>query len=251
MTNSTNSPNLLGRFFLALPAVCHDCIPDLIRNTCPRAARAKNNDFHVGEFDLTYVQASQNCCKRYTSSALDIIIKDSMIRSILIKNAPCISQCEILKVNIRPWKQFPGRLDEFLDECIILLASHSWLLQAQVEVIIEQLLVIRPGIQHNGKRAIGMNARASSCEDQLCNRDENSADALVTNAQDFFAVRNNNVVDVIGASKLGHPGLHFVAVIDVEEAAFRPAEQAAVILDRLALGGRVDDAEHFQEVVLQ
>jgi hypothetical protein len=45
--------------------------------------------------------------------------------------------------------------------------------------------------------------------------------------------------------------LYAVRVIDVEEAALRPAEEARVVLDGVALGGRVDDAEHFLEMGLQ
>jgi hypothetical protein len=69
-------------------------------------------------------------------------------------------------------------------------------------------------------------------------------------AQDFFAISNYNVVDIVGGSKSREPLLNAVGFGDVEKAAFWPTEDAREVLDGLAFGGGVDDTEHFFQMRL-
>lgn len=58
-----------------------------------------------------------------------------------------------------------------------------------------------------------------------------------------------NVVNVLRAAALGQVVLDPVNVVDVEEAALWPPEEAGEVFNGVALGGRVDDAEDILEMV--
>lgn len=86
---------------------------------------------------------------------MDIIIETSNLFSVLVENASGILESEILEVDVRSWIALPARLNESIDENIILLATDSWLLQT------------RTNVKNDRDSTIGMNASTQSVEDEL------------------------------------------------------------------------------------
>ena len=99
-----------------------------------------------------------------------------------------IAQAEVFEVDISLREEPPRRLDKGVDETVVLLSSYPLLSEAKVKRIFEKGLVVRPAIQNNRKGPVWVDARAESGEYQLCDRDEDSAAALVPNSQDLLAI---------------------------------------------------------------
>jgi hypothetical protein len=64
------------------------------------------------------------------------------------------------------------------------------------------------------------------------------------------ATSNNDVVNIIWRAPLCEVFVDSTDVVDVQEAAFRFAEEARVILDRVTFCWCVDDGEHFFQMIL-
>ena len=119
---------------------------------------------------------------------------------------------------------------------------------AEVQGVLQPLLVVRPHVERDRQRAVGRDARAQRVEAELADRDAHPARALVAQAQDPLAVRHHD------HRRVRDPGvaqdlLDAVPVLvgDVEPAA-APVD-VVVLLARLADHRRVDDRHHLVDVL--
>lgn len=85
-------------------------------------------------------------------------------------------------------EQLPRRADKLINERVVVLASDPLLLQAEVQLVVEEVLVIGPAVENDGQDAVGVNARADGRQEQLGDGDQDAADALVTDPEDFLPV---------------------------------------------------------------
>lgn len=72
----------------------------------------------------------------------------------------------------------------------------------------------------------------------------------VSQVAHFLAIGHDNVIDILRLAPLSKVILNAVLVVNVEETAFWFAEQPGEVLNRLSFCWRVDDAEHFLQMVL-
>ena len=63
------------------------------------------------------------------------------------KSLATIMKTKVFEVDIRLWVQLPSGLNERIDKVVISLAPDSLLSEAEVELIIQQLLVVRPAVK--------------------------------------------------------------------------------------------------------
>ena len=108
-----------------------------------------------------------------------------------------------LQVDVRLWKSFSGALHECINKAIIFFSSDSPLFKAQVKIIIEQFLVLRCGnsaldtvqferntvvtyicstIQYYRELPLWMDSSTQRRYDKLCQRNQDSTHALVSNS---------------------------------------------------------------------
>jgi hypothetical protein len=92
-------------------------------------------------------------------------------------------------------------------------------------------------------------AGTQGIDDELGYADQDSAHALIANAQDLLPVAHDYQIDILRIAPLLHVVLHAVRIVDVEEASLGPAEDLRVVGYGFAFGGSVDDGEHLLEVV--
>lgn len=116
-----------------------------------------------------------------------------------------------------------------------------------------------------------MNSRAEGGDDQFGDGNENSTDALVSDAEDLnhirtterksfntvsestylFAVANDNIVNVVASSKVRQSFIDAVLIVDIQKTSLGPTKQPRVVLNGIALGRRINDAEHFFQMRLK
>jgi hypothetical protein len=94
-----------------------------------------------------------------------------------------------------------------------------------------------------------MYAGAKCVYHQLRDRDQDSAHALVSNAQYLFAVADHDYIDVFRIAPLLEIVLNTIHIVNIQEAPFRFSKQTRVVGDRIALGRCVYDGEHFLQMV--
>jgi hypothetical protein len=99
-----------------------------------------------------------------------------------------ISKAKVLKMDIGIWVKLPGRLDELVHKLGILFTTDTLLLQTQIQFVVQKLLVVRATVQDYWKCPVGMDTGAERCENQLGDGDEDAADTLITDAEDFFSI---------------------------------------------------------------
>lgn len=182
-----------------------DGIPHLIRNAEAGTAGSKDNHAEVLELLLADMETGHDGRQSHTAGALDVVIEAGKVRTVAVqKTSRCLhvsmySAClgernltvveaKVLKVDVCLWVQLPRRLDKGVDEPAVLFTPDTLLPEAQVQLVAEELLVVRPAIKDDGEGAVRMDASAESGEDQLGDRDEDASDALVADSQDLLAI---------------------------------------------------------------
>lgn len=65
-------------------------------------------------------------------------------------------------------EQLPSSFDKCLDEIVVLFASYSTLMETEIELIVEQILIVRAAVYDYRESSVGMNTSAEGRKSQLC-----------------------------------------------------------------------------------
>jgi len=84
--------------------------------------------------------------------------------------------------------QLSRRLNECVDEIIVLLSTYTLLLESEVDIVVEKFFIVCSAVENNGERTVWVDAGAESGQDQLCDRDQNTTHALIPDSEDLFAI---------------------------------------------------------------
>ena len=93
-------------------------------------------------------------------------------------------------------KQLLHRLDELVDERIVLRAAHAVLAQAKIERVFEQSLVVGADVERDRQGQLRRHAGAGRVERQLADRDAHAADAQVAEPEDPLAIGHHDEAHV-------------------------------------------------------
>lgn len=112
-----------------------------------------------------------------------------------------------------------------------------------------------------------MNSSTESSDDQFGNRDQNSPDTLIPDTQNLLeplaqyispqrgpyllAIANDDVVHIFTRAKVRKILLDLVLIPDGQKAPLWFSEKPGIVLDGIALGRGIDDAEHFLQMGLK
>jgi hypothetical protein len=84
---------------------------------------------------------------------------------------------------------------------------------------------------------------------KLCHTDQDSANSLVTNAEDLLAIAYDYQVYVFGIAPLIDVVFDPISVTNVQEAALGSSEQTRIISYRVTFSWCIDDREHLLQVI--
>ena len=106
---------------------------------------------------------------------------------------------EVLPVQQRVGEQPGGRRDVGLDEGVVALAAHPRVPVADVERVVEQLLVVGADVERDGDDPGRVDAGGGGVDGQLADGDAGAAaHPPVADAQDLLGVGGDDQVDVVG-----------------------------------------------------
>ena len=104
----------------------------------------------IGELLSRDAQGTENARERDSGRTLDIVIIGANLVAVALENWYGVDIGEIFPLDAAFWIKRLHRLDEFLDERIIICAAHAMLLEAKIKRIIEQSLIIGADIERDG-----------------------------------------------------------------------------------------------------
>lgn len=131
-------------------------------------------------------------------------------------------------------------------------------------------MVIRAAVEDDWQGPVRVDTSAEGRQRKFGDRDEDSPNTLVTNAENLltvfivqtrlaiglpeaasrgFRTCDDDVVDIFRLSPLSKVVANTFNVVDVQETSVGPPEDARESLDGIAFGRSIHDAEHFGEVV--
>ena len=157
---------------------------------------------------------------------------------------------EVLPLQARVGKLLLDGLYEPVDEVVVFGAGHALVAPPEVLGIAQELRVVGSHVEHDRKRPRRGDAADEHVERELSDRNPEAADALIADAQDALAVRDDDDVHLAiraVSQQLGDP----VAERIRDEEAARPPVDVAETLARPGDHRRVDDRDHLFDVVEQ
>jgi hypothetical protein len=87
---------------------------------------------------------------------------------------------EVLKLNQYAGKDIARRINELIDQLVVLAAAQPVLTQTDVVRILQQLLVVRAHVQHHRQAQLRMHAGARGIEREFAHRDAHAVGSQVT-----------------------------------------------------------------------
>ncbi|KAG1649222.1 hypothetical protein GQR58_029194 [Nymphon striatum] len=129
--------------------------------------------------------------------AFDVIVEAQDPIPVVMHQAGGILLREVLPLEQYARKSLTKGVDERFDERVVVVAGNPLVAPAQVFRIVESVLIVRPDIEHDRKRASGVDASKGGVQRQLAVGDRNPTHPLVAQTQDAFAVGNHHNVDIV------------------------------------------------------
>ena len=189
--------------------------------------------------------AGQHAGEPDGSGALDVVVERAERVAVPGEDAARRRTGEVLPVQDRLREPLARARDVGVDELVVPLSAHTRATQAEVARVVEQLFAVGADVETDRQHAARVDAGGDGVDGELADRDVDSPDTPVADAEDGFGVGRDDQVDVVRSESGGLQGLvDAVRVIDVQEDATRSPEQVAELLDRGPDRRRVDDREH-------
>ena len=222
----------------------------LLGDAAAGAARAEEGDPFLGELGPRGLAGGDQAAERHGGRALDVVVEAAQLVLVAVEQRGGIALGKVFELQQDLGPAALDRLNEGIDELVVLLPGDARMTPAHIEGVIEQLLVVGAHVQHHRQAVSGGDAAAGGVERQLADGDAHAADALVTEAQDPLAVGDHDHLDVLLGGVLQHVIDPVLVRIGDEEAA-GTAVDVGELLARLAHGRGVDDRQHLGQMVGQ
>src|SRR5260370_36713417 len=104
--------------------------------------------------------------------------------------------CEVFPLQTCSGKFLLHRLNELIDKVKVGLTRNPFVAPAEVLGIVESFRVVGSHIQYDGKRPLRTNPTDDRIQRKFADWKPQAACALVTDAQETFAIRDDNYVDL-------------------------------------------------------
>ena len=240
-----------GGLVRAEALVDHD-LPQRLRDPDPGGAGAVDHHRLIAHRRARGPVRAQRGGQHHRGGALDVVVEGAAGAGVLHQDAAGVGGAEILPVQHRVREQLGGGADVGVDEAVVPLAADPRVPGAQVHVLVQQRLVVGPGVQHDRDDPAGMQSGRRGVDGQFPVRDRDAAYSPVADAQDALGVGGHDQVHLVGPEPVVAQGrLHLIRMIHRQVHAARTAELQAVPLDHGRHRRGVDDRQHLVDVLGQ
>src|SRR6266436_4315506 len=170
-------------------------------------AGAEENNLLIRKARAANFHGAQNRAKRYSGGALDVVVEGEKIIAVALEDGPRMRTREVFPLQARFGQLLFHGLHELVNEIEIRLSSDPFMPPAKILRILQALRIVGSNVQHNGQSARGMNAADESVERKLSDGDAQTADALISDAQNAFAIGDHDDERILGIGDQGVGGL--------------------------------------------
>ena len=190
----------------------------------------------------------QNRSKGNGRRALNVIVEGQQLIAVTLEDGPGVRSRKVFPLETRRRELLLHRCHELIDEVKVRLTGHTLVPPAEIFRILDPFGIIGPDIQYDRQRPLRANSADQRVQRELANRDTQAAGALIANAEDSFAVRDDNHVDLrIGT--ISQQRRYRITQRVRDEQAARPPVNMAELLASEPNYRRVDYRSHFLDVV--
>uniref|UniRef100_A0A182JE73 Uncharacterized protein n=1 Tax=Anopheles atroparvus TaxID=41427 RepID=A0A182JE73_ANOAO len=179
---------------------------------------------------------------RHRCRALDVVVERAVRVAELVQEAERVVVAKVLELDERVLAvPLHDGLHELVDELVVLRALHARVPQADVQWILQQVLVVRADVDHDRQTLVRRNAGEGRVERELTDRNAHTAGTQIAQPENALTVRHDDRAHVRFRPVAQHI-VHVPTVVDRHEQTARPP---------VLLVARDRDAAQFQLLLLR
>ncbi len=179
--------------------------------------------------------------------ALHVVVIDAVLVAVALEQVHGVRARPILKVDAALRKYLLHRFDEFIDKRIKFRGRRARLAQAQIQRIVQVLLIIGSRVEVHGQQVLRRHAGAGGVELQLADGDACAVCAEVAQAENPAAISDTDEPNVL-LRPVFQDLLHFAAARDRKIHSARLAVDMAELEASLADGRIIHDRQKARRV---
>ena len=210
-------------------------------------ARAEEQVFLVLQHRALELGRIDHAGQHDAGGALDVVVIDAILVAVALEQVHGVGPGPILEVDAAPRKHLLDGRDEFVDEGKQFRRRRARLAQAEIQGVVQVLLVVGAGVEVHGQEVLRRHAGAGGVELQLADRDAGAVGAEVAEAEDAAAVGDADESNVLLRPVL-QDLLHLAAARDRQVHAARLPVDMPELQAGLADGRVVDDRQKSRRV---
>ena len=161
-------------------------------DTDARLAGAVKQDSLLRQLAAADTQRPQQPRQGHRAGALDVVVEQADPVAVVLQQAEGVAIAKVLQLDQGAGEGVLYRADEFLHQGIVGLAALAPALQAQVQGIVEKVLVIGAHVQGDRQALGGMDAGAGGVQGQFAHRDAHARGPQVAQSENALAVGNHD-----------------------------------------------------------
>ena len=209
--------------------------------------RAEEQVFLVLQLRALELGRIDHAGKYDAGRALHVVVIDAVLVAVALEQVHGVATRPILEVNAALREHLLHRLDELVDKRIKFRGRRARLAHAQIQRIVQVLLVVGARVEVHGQQVLRRHAGAGGVELQLADGDARAVCAKVAQAEDAAAVGDADEPNVFLRPVLQNL-LHLAAARDRKIHAARLAVDVAELQAGLADGRVVHDRQKARRV---
>ncbi len=165
--------------FVDTQTLKHHRLADQFGNAGPRRTAAQKQETLVNKLLLRDVEGGENARQRDGCGALDVVVIGADLVLVTREQRDGIEVREVFPLDAAFRMQLLRGFHELVHERVIFVAPDTFLTQAEIKRIVEQVAVIGAHIQHHRQAILRRYARARGVEREFADRNAHPAHAQI------------------------------------------------------------------------
>jgi hypothetical protein len=193
------------------------------------------------------------CCQQgrrgHRSRALNVVIERAETVAIEFQQTRRIASRKVLPLQQDRGPALVYRGHKGLNKVVVLLPAHAIVLPANVDRVLQQLLVVRSRIEQDWQTMFRRNAAQRGVKRHLADGNAHTARALVAEAQDPLAIADHDAAHIV-ITRVSEDLIDSVSIGIADEESARTPPDFREALAALAHRRRIHHRQQFLGVVL-
>ena len=236
--------------FLGGQALEQHFFVDLAHNAHAGGAGAKAQEFLVRKLLPGNLQGAQNGCQGYRPGAFNIVVIDGKLVGVLVQQTGCIFPSKILKMDVQVGEQLFSRSHKAVHKGIVGSAHNPFVVQPQVQRVINQALAAGASIQYHRQHLGRVNAGSGGVHQDFPGGNADPVGAPVPDAQNAFPVGNYDQFNIPAGSPVAQGFFDIPHGVNGQvDGVLGSGEQFAVLLDAFGYARSIQNGQQLFQMM--